>query len=461
VFVHFSNVANARNLLAWLQPRVANAYEVKGFNDIFREIRQRTDGEEPLKATWIAAMISAAGLNALGQELTDLPAGDSGTAFTAGMAGRAAQIGDTGSADAPAGWKEPFRPGSPNQVHLAIVIASDDECDLDHRLVELYEQVTKFGCEVVYNERGATLPPPLTGHEHFGFKDGISQPAVEGFDPPPSDPLEPPVVAAGEFILGVPDAAGTTNGTGTIWENGSYVVFRRLVQNVAAFRTLAQTPTPGANPPVGADQLGAMLVGRWPSGAPLELNPTSDPGPGNESNAFQFKASDDSGAICPVWAHVRKTNPRDETTPDPPGDDPARHRMIRRGIPFGLPLPAGAADDGRERGLHFFCVVADIVRQFEFIQSRWMNDPNFPQGAPPSQSAGPYGPPTSGTPAGPDPLVGEHDTAAQCVLHQAGGDHPFPLGEQLVHVTAGEYFFLPSVASIGQLAATSAPPASS
>jgi deferrochelatase/peroxidase EfeB len=149
--------------------------------------------------------------------------------------------------------------------------------------------------------------------------------------------------------------------------------------------------------------VGAKLMGRWASGAPLELNPDQDPGTAAVTNAFEYAAApfgDDDGHVIPHFAHIRKANPRDETTPDPESDNPQRHRMIRQGIPFGDPLPDGTtAGDSVERGLHFIAFVADPVRQFEFVESNWMNNPNFPNG----QKTGlgqPYGPAAAGHASG-------------------------------------------------------------
>ena len=258
-------------------------------------------------------------------------------------------------------------------------------------------------------------------------------------------------------MLGYPDQSGTTVGAGTKWSDGSFVIFRRLNQHVAGFRSLAAAGVPNANPSLTPTQMGADMIGRWPSGAPLELFPVADPGPPVQANwnAFAFAANDASGQVCPVWAHVRKSNPRDESTPGGALDDPAIHRMIRRGIPFGPPLPTSAtSDDGVPRGLHFFSVVADLIQQFEFIQSNWINNPNFPIGIVPPQP-GPYGPPAPGTPAGgPDPVVGENPPGSQSVLQQASGAQPFPLSAELVNVTAGEYFFLPSLTGLAAILAT-------
>lgn len=450
--IRIGSQEGGRAFVRWLSPQVANAWEVSSFNAIFREIRQRTEGSEPLEATWTALIISAAGFAALGVPITDLPAGDSATAFAAGMANRSTQIGDTRPGDAPSGWLAPFQPGV-GQVHLGVVIASDDGDDLDAQVLAIYQKVAETGCQVVFDERGETLPQPLTGHEHFGFKDGLSQPVIVGAATPA--PGEPAAVAPGEFVLGYPDGSGATATTGSLWVNGSYVVFRRLNQDVLGFRALASSPVPGANPAPSIDQLAAKMVGRWPSGAPIELHPDADPGPAQITNAFQFKANgDDDGHVCPVWAHIRKANPRDETTPGGTADDPTRHRIFRRGIPFGPPLPAGStSDDGIPRGLHFYGVVADLSRQFEFVQSNWMNNVNFPIGAASPQPGSPYGPPpTPGTlPGGPDPMVGEHDPGEECVLQQASGAHPFAVPSEVVRVTAGEYFFLPSLSSLAKI----------
>jgi hypothetical protein len=125
--------------------------------------------------------------------------------------------------------------------------------------------------------------------------------------------------------------------------------------------------------------------------------------------------------------------------------------MIRRGIPYG-PLLEGAADDGIDRGLHFFCVVEDVVRQFEFIQSNWLNQANFPTGQV-APTNGPYVTKPGHPADGPDPLVGEKTGGQSCVVIQSGGNQgELKIAKQLVTVTAGEYFFLPSISSIGAIA---------
>lgn len=454
MFVGFGDQVGARGFVGQIAPLVGTAWEVGRFNEVFSEIRHR-NGEELLEATWVGFGISSSGYAKLGVNLdVDLPQGESYTAFKAGMAARSAQIGDTRPGDQPTAWLEAFRPGE--RVDAVLIVAADDPDGLNKMLEELGDMISSTGCEIEYQEAGGMLPE---GKEHFGFRDGGSQPAIAGYnDLPVQD--EPPAIAPGEFVLGYPDQTGSTAQVGDLWTNGSFLVYRRLRQFVFEFRQLLASGIAGANPPVAGDPFGSKLLGRWPSGAPLELNPIADPGAGHESNAFGY-AADPDGLTVPRFAHIRKANPRDEVQPPPP-EDPAHHRMIRRGTPFGPQLPANAAaDDGANRGLHFVSIVAALDRQFEFVQRQWLNDPNFPNGTfvGPAQA---YGPPPQNIPAdGVDPIVGEHDPGAEDTLHQPGAVVQFPIPTELVNVTAGEYFVVPSISALqrlGQGATASTPP---
>ena len=185
-------------------------------------------------------------------------------------------------------------------------------------------------------------------------------------------------IRAGEFILGYPDEENVLPDAPTpdqLATNGSFLVYRKLHQDVAAFR--AQLAQAAQLYPGGEELLAAKIVGRWRDGTPIDLSP-EHPDPaivadGDRNNAFSY-GTDGDGLRCPVGAHVRRANPRDSLPFE--GKLVNRHRLIRRGIPYGDPLPEGADDDGQDRGVIFMCLQASIARQFEFIQGQWLNGGN-------------------------------------------------------------------------------------
>ena len=97
--------------------------------------------------------------------------------------------------------------------------------------------------------------------------------------------------------------------------NGTYVVFRKLHTRVAAYRQYLRE---GGESREEEELLGAKMVGRWQSGAPLALAPDDDdPELGADdgrNNAFLY-GDDLRGFKCPAGAHARRANPRDALTP--------------------------------------------------------------------------------------------------------------------------------------------------
>ena len=83
------------------------------------------------------------------------------------------------------------------------------------------------------------------------------------------------------------------------------------------------------------------------------------------NNDFTYKETDPHGYAVPLGSHIRRMNPRDTA------HNMNRRRMIRRGAPYGPPLPEGAPDDGVERGIAAFIICASLIRQFEFAQNVW------------------------------------------------------------------------------------------
>lgn len=397
-------------------------------------------------ATTLNLAFTHRGLAALGLDsasLASFPAD-----FREGMRARAAaHLGDVGP-DAPEQW-ESTGVHHPAAHVLVMVHAAVGEAG-DRRASELARQATAHGFDLVDVEQLASLLRARPGAasalrvEHFGFADGISQPAVEGTIEPTHirgngtplsrDRWRP--VRAGEFVLGYPDEEEPAPPLPTPTElvrNGSYLVYRKLAQDVAAFRrlTVELARRLGATP----DLVAAKLLGRHPDGSPLppaDAEPALVTGPG-ALNDVRYEG-DPRGEACPLGSHVRRTNPRDGLGVKP--ELVSRHRLLRRGMPYGPPLPDGVLeDDGVPRGLLFMAYCASICRQFEFVQRQWMNDGN-----------------AFGIGYAPDPIAG-HGAAPRRMVFEVPGRCPVVLAglPRLVRVRAGEYLFQPGLTGLRYL----------
>jgi Dyp-type peroxidase family len=298
------------------------------------------------------------------------------------------------------------------------------------------------------------LDPAARAAQHFGFAEGLSQPFLHGLNAEPRRGEDR--VPVGEILLGYPNAYGQYP-ISPVWDdldlgrNGSFLVFRKLEQNVAAFwgwiadhaRRLAGGDIAEAT--LLADLIGAKLVGRWRSGASLVSTPDRDDpayAAPDRVNAFKYLAHDPAGLRCPITAHIRRANPRDARggTAQESETVTSRHRILRRGRSFGSPLPYEDAlaghDDGVTRGLYFICLQSSIARGFEFIQQTWLANPGFAglHREPDLIVADPAGRGHITIPA--EPVRLRLDKAPTVVTHVGGG-----------------YFFLPSLAALRRIAA--------
>ena len=389
--------------------------------------------------------------------------------FVEGMAEakRAETLGDTGGS-APDQWEFGGSCGTP--IHLMVILHGVSPERLNAYLQKLLNG-SETGLSLISEETGFRTP---TFKEHFGFADSISQPKLEGLQPPDSDSRNG--VANGEILLGYPDGYGILPITPVIPEafdpsnllptfpgnelpnlkdfghNGSFLVYRKLAQDVAGFwrYIAAQTLDAQGNPDAETMTLiASKMVGRWPSGTPLTLSPERDNPQLEDKNNFSYLPDDAEGLRCPMGAHIRRTHPRDSLL-DAPGErsfvTSSRHRILRRASLFGAPLfplddieagklPLEIEDDGQSRGLHFFCLNSDIGRQFEFVQQTWSNNPRF-----------------NGLYDNKDPIIGDNDctghmTIPRCPVRQRLLNLP-----RFVSMRGGAYFFVPSLRSLQFLA---------
>jgi Dyp-type peroxidase family len=323
----------------------------------------------PAGDAWVSIAFTFQGLRAMGlprESLDSFP-----TEFQEGMAARAEELGDIGE-NSPANWEKPF--GS-QEVHVALAVMAPNEDRLQAVLERARERYSAPGIEVIYRLHCHVNE---TAREPFGFRDSISQPQIEGSGLPITNPKERPL-KAGEFIFGYPDETGSLSPMPqpeALGRNGTFVVFRKLHQRVAEFRQYLRS---NASDPQEEELLAAKMMGRWRSGAPLVLSPQrDDPELGADplrNNHFLYGADDDDqGFKCPLGSHLRRMNPRDRLAVG----DVNLHRMIRRGTTYGPPLPDGVLeDDGAERGLMFVFIGAHLKRQFEFVQTQWVNQGLF------------------------------------------------------------------------------------
>ncbi|MFI0444268.1 Dyp-type peroxidase [Actinomadura sp. 6N118] len=395
-----------KELLRRLAPRVTSA--------------ARWDEPRP---SWLALAISYHGLAALGvpdASLASFPAN-----FRAGMAARAHRLRDVG-VNAPAKWEAPF--GSP-RVHIALSVYAADERDWRREVAAYQNQLrTLPGVRLLsHQDFGVTAP----ARNVFGYRDGFTQPVVEGSGAG-SLPGDGRPIKAGEFVLGYPSETGqplTMPAPDVLGRNGTYVVFRKYHSHVAAFNRFLRD---NASTDEQRELLAAKLVGRWRSGAPLALSPErDDPALGEDPRRFNdFDFTDDPrGLRTPLGSHIRRMNPRAAKLEVL--SDVNIRRIIRRSTSYGRPLPTNQlVDDGKERGLDFIALGARAIDTVEFLQSEWVNSGNF-----------------AGLGKEKDPLISLQDKGAYFTVPGAPPRRVHGI-QSFNTLRGGEYFFMPSLSAI-------------
>jgi deferrochelatase/peroxidase EfeB len=411
-FLTFRHAAGGRAWLSGVLNKVGTASAV---------------GSSALDARWVTVALTWNGLRALGvaeESLATFPA-----EFRQGMAARATIIGTTGAND-PSHWVGGL--ASPDLHAIAILFARDvaerERCRQEHD-----RHLSQCpGVEVLSSLDLEAIPPYNSVREHFGYRDRLSQPVIAGTGVEPTPGSGPPI-EAGEFFLGYPDEEGPPTEMPQpeiLSRNGSYLAYLRMEEHVGAFRAFLQQHGETSEE---QELVAAKLMGRWRSGAPLVLAPEiDDPELGADpqrTNDFTYANTDAHGYGCPLGAHIRRMNPRDTAA------NMQRHKMIRRGGTYGPPLPEGAPEDGKERGIAAFVGCASLVRQFEFAMNVWANDPNFHELG--NQR---------------DPFIGTQDGTFDMTIPKR------PIRKKITGLPAfttirgGAYFFLPGIKALRYLA---------
>jgi Dyp-type peroxidase family len=385
-------------------------------------VTSATNPTSPLANTWVSVALTYRGLEALGVPPDSLAS--FAWEFQQGMAARSKQLGDTGESS-PEKWEKPF--GTPD-VHVVLVAVSPDARQLEGALERARKTHQELpGITAIWRQDCHALP---TETEPFGYRDGISHPAIEGSGIPGTNPKEQPL-KAGEFVLGYRDELGgiQTTRPEVLGRNGTYVVFRKLHQSVAAFRRYLKA---NSTSPEDQELLAAKMMGRWRSGAPLALCPHQDDHElgrdGGRNNDFLYQSDDAAGFRTPAGSHIRRTNPRDASV----AGVPRLHRMIRRGTAYGPLLPEGILeDDGADRGLMFAFVGAHLGRQFEFVQSEWINHGVF-----------------FGAGDDKDPITGANEEGGSLTISRRPVRKRLQGIPRFVTTRGGEYCFMPGLRAL-------------
>jgi deferrochelatase/peroxidase EfeB len=384
-------------------------------------------GMSELDSRWVTVAFTWNGLRALGVDETSLATFPA--EFRQGMAARAEILGTTG-ANHPDHWVGGL--ASPD-LHAIVVLYARDVAERDRCTDEHQKYLSQCpGVEVLSSLDLEAIPPFDSVREHFGYRDRLSQPVIEGVGVEPT-PGSGPAIKAGEFFLGYPDEEASRPALPQpeiLSRNGSYLAYFMMEEHVGAFRDFLRQHGKTREE---QELVAAKLMGRWRSGAPLTLAPEKDdPALGADlqrTNDFNYKKMDAYGYGCPLGAHIRRMNPRDTAA------NMQRRKMIRRGGTYGPPLPEDAPEDGRERGIAGFVGCASLVRQFEFAMNVWANDPNFHE---------------LGNER--DPFVGTQDGTYDMTIPKRPIRKKINGLPSFTTVRGGAYFFLPGVKALRYLA---------
>jgi Dyp-type peroxidase family len=412
-FLSFRTPAGGRAWLSAMLEKVQSAAEVRASVDAQKR--------------WVTLAFTWNGLRALGVDEASLATFPE--EFKQGMAARAEILGDTG-ANHPDNWVGGLASAD---LHAIVILFASDEAERERCVMEHDKFIAQCGdVQVLSFLDLLAVPPFIYAHDHFGYRDRLSQPVIEGTGETPTPGSGPPL-KAGEFILGYTDERGPPANLPQpeiLSRNGSYMAYRRLQEHVGRFREFLRGH---GQTPEEQEFVAAKLMGRWRSGAPLALAPEKDdPALGADlqrNNDFNYKQMDPYGYAVPLGSHMRRMNPRDTAA------NMNRHRMIRRGATYGPPLPENAPEDGVERGIAAFLICASLIRQYEFAQSVWANDKNFHE---------------LGNER--DPIMGNQDGTLEYKIPKR------PIRKKIMGVPAfttvrgGAYFFLPGVKALRYLA---------
>jgi len=385
--------------------------------------------------TFLNVAFTATGLHTLGikDDLND-------PYFSAGQYADAKALGDN------LNWWEPNLKGT--STHGVFLLSSDDYSYVN----ETFAQINNWlgnSISTRYIVRATARPGTEKGHEHFGYSDGISQPAVDGFSTEvlPGQTLLPP----GKMLLGregdlVPRPKWAVD--------GSFLAFRKLQEMRPEWEqwlldNALQNEAGNLTKQEGADLLGARIFGRWKSGSPVDLTPDHDDtelgADRYRNNNFDYSHPgsdiDSDQSRCPFSAHSRKMNGR----ADKNNNTNIENAMLRAGTAYGPEVTEQEQTLGKsieDRGMAFVGYQSNIKNGFRFQQLQMGSNPDFPYGK------------TDPTP-GQDLIIGQTNGGQERI---ASGLDPIDQARdytaaEFIIARGGDYFFSPSISAVRDIIA--------
>jgi Dyp-type peroxidase family len=382
----------------------------------------------------VTLSLSASGYNKLGLsamipkvEIKDILDGIDKTdpAFEAGLKNSATKLSDDIAI-----WDEGFK----QELDALIIIGDDNLQNVTAKKASIVALLAPFAT-VAVSQKGAIIKNAHgVGIEPFGYADGVSQPIY----------LDDKIAKQGPRLqwddTGNLDNLLVTDPGGKGDESfGSFLVFRKLEQNVFEFKKTEDSLTPvlDSSGIIDDDLAGAMIVGRFEDGTET-VNHSNARGITNDRQLFNdFDYRDDvAGLKCPLHAHIRITNPRSDVS----NEFAHKVRLTRRGIPYndiGRNIDEEENNPDHGVGLLFQCYQRSITNQFEFIQKAWVNDGKIGDNL-----------------VGQDSIIGQGTNQFEKTLPSQWGvpgkDNPLSFSG-FVKTLGGEYFFTPSISFLLQL----------
>ncbi|GAA5826926.1 hypothetical protein JCM11251_002165 [Rhodosporidiobolus azoricus] len=422
---HIDNVAAFKRRLRHLVPQLTTTAEVVRFAEDISSSRQRHPDKLITSVQGLNVAFSALGLAKFGIDVatTFLP----DRAFREGMQEDALQhLGDPRGMGGLTSWKDEYKGRHFDGI---LLLTAPTKPLLDKLVTKTFKGLSR-SVTLVSRKDGQVRAPPYSGHEHFGFRDGVTRPTVLGFN----DAHRPPGTAActpSTFFL-QPTPTEVEEGKKGWTRDGSFMVFRELQQKVPEFERFSQEVAKEKE--IEPEVVAARMVGRWKNGVPLALSPET--AQGSLSSDVRLRDDFDYSADLQqeVWYVLR-----------PSISSPS---AMTNGGPEVTPEERFSGRTEHERGLLFVCYQASIEQGFQHIQANWLNSNHFP-----FNNAAEFFEP------GQDLIAGQNATQKSGTRTAQGivpGDPLLPTNTlsapPFVVPRGGEYFFMPSISGVKYLA---------